>query len=126
MKMVIKTAMCAVMLLSTVNANADDKKATKAKTFESTLYITSEGKLRVNVDNKGRSSMLIVIRTMDGETVNKYFISKKKMKSAVNYDLSDLEVGEYKIQVTNGNHVDVNTFRISSEQVMPIRRISIK
>lgn len=106
---------------------ANDKESEKnARRFESVLFPTIEGKVRVNILNPDRQLILVQFKTMIGETVHEDFINRKQRKAAINYDVSRLLTGTYQVRITDGKHIETRHFNIAEGESRLARKVSLQ
>ena len=104
------------MLLLALNVAAKDKEHKKVQSLEWAIFPLKDGKLRLNINNGLEKRLLVSIKSMKGETVQQNYIRKKQAKTAINYDVSELDEGDYKIYVYINNTVESKNFHIAAEK----------
>lgn len=125
-KVFLSLCIGAVVLFQTA-ALANDKEGEKiAGRFESVLFPTIEGKVRVNILNPDRKLILVQFKTMIGETVHEDFIDRKQRKAAINYDVSRLLTGTYQVRITDGKHIETRYFNIAEGESRLVRKVSLQ
>ena len=116
MKTIIMVFVVPALLLLALNVAAKDKEHKKVQSLEWAIFPLKDGKLRLNINNGLEKRLLVSIKSMKGETVQQNYIGKKQAKTAINYDVSELDEGDYKIYVYSNNTVESKNFHIVAEK----------
>ncbi|NIJ54470.1 hypothetical protein [Dyadobacter arcticus] len=125
MKITFKAFIFQFALLFALQANADDKETKNAKSFEWVIFPSKDGKLRVNINNHKRERMLVLIKCQEGETVHKNYVGRTRVKTAINYDLSELKDGDYKVLIYIGDNVEIKDFHIGPVATFLPRHLTV-
>ncbi|WP_221391609.1 hypothetical protein [Dyadobacter sp. NIV53] len=116
MKNSVKSFLLLFVMFVSLHAHSADNNIMYKKTFDAAVYKAYNGNLRVNVDTKEKMRMGILIKTMDGKILQEDYMDKKTSRFAVSYNFSDLEEGEYQIQIFNKRESETKTFRITTQE----------
>ena len=114
------------LMLLTLNVDARDHEHKRIQSVEWAVFPLKDGRLRVNIYNGLGKRLLILIKSFNGETIQQNYIGKKQVKAAINYDVSDLNEGDYKIYVYGHNIGESKNFHIKNITEKHYRMLTLK
>ncbi len=117
-----------VLVMTFVSLTVYSGKATdgdKPKGFRTGLYITKDGRLRLNIEKEIRSSTWFIVRNSKGDVLIKEMVGRNAMKYAMRFDVSNLDAGNYTLEILSRGEKEVRPFSIAVPEVKPTRLLSI-
>jgi hypothetical protein len=126
MKNSFKTLICALALGTTVAFAGPGEKAKKPTTFATAIYKNIDGGINVNVEKNGSATAAVIITNAKGDILAREGIGRKQMKTAVKFNLQDLNDGEYKVSVVSKGEEVSKEFSITSEKSVIERTLTFE
>ena len=125
MKNLVKSLLFAFAMTFVIafNASADDKDTLKVTGFESGIYTTKEGKIRIHVDKYNKKPTVILLEDKRGKILYEEVIGKNETKLRRMIDMSQLPTGEYTLKIFSNGEKQIKKLGISETQ--PERFISM-
>jgi len=125
MKNLIKSLIFAFSMsfVITLTASADDRDAKKVTGFDSGIYTTKEGKIRIHVDKYNKKTTVILLEDQRGKVLYEEVVSKNETKLRRMLDMSQLATGEYTLKISSNGEKQIKQLGISEKQ--PERLISM-
>ena len=125
MKNLVKSLLFAFAMTFVIafNASADDKDTLKVTGFESGIYTTKEGKIRIHVDKHNKKPTVILLEDKRGKILYEEVIGKNETKLRRMIDMSQLPTGEYTLKIFSNGEKQIKKLGISETQ--PERFISM-
>lgn len=98
----------------------------KARSFETSAFVTNQNKIWVAVEKFSPTSVTVILRK-NNEVFYKRFIGKNESKYAAKLDVSDLADGQYELEFLSSKGSVKKTVNIEKPVVQePTRMISMK
>ncbi|GAB4037339.1 hypothetical protein [Spirosoma jeollabukense] len=113
-------------LVSTAATTAENPAAPTATTSSYKVAVfpsSSAPKLNVYVERKPGQFMLISLKSLDGALLSKQLVGKKEGNFHFKFDLSDLQDGQYKVEVVSGNDVTVHPVTLTTKPAQIAARV---
>ncbi|MPR32967.1 hypothetical protein [Salmonirosea aquatica] len=126
MKNSFKSLICALALGTTVAFAGPGESAKKPTTFATVIYKNIDGGINVNVEKKGLATAAVIITNAKGDVLAREGIGRKQMKTAIKFNLKDLNDGEYKVMVASKGEEVVKEFSITSEKSVIERTLTFE
>lgn len=135
MKTIAKTVLAA-LLFSTASFAADVPALPAASanptaitsSYKVAVYpsTTTPSKLNVMVEREPGKAMNIYLRNADGYILATQYVSKKEGNFWLKFDLSDLQDGNYRVELVSGNDRSVHQVELSTKTAESIRTLALK
>lgn len=77
--------------------------------------VQSPMKLKVLIEKHSAKPMSILVKDASGEVLGYQFLSKKTGNYSLKFNLSELQDGEYRLEVVSGDNKDVYPLTLSTE-----------
>ncbi|GAB2789126.1 hypothetical protein GCM10027275_37600 [Rhabdobacter roseus] len=126
MKTSFKTLICALALSTTVAFAGTEKETNKPTTFATGVYATNSGKISVGIEKEAGVATTILLRNALGDIIHSEHVSKKQTKYQGKFDVSELQPGQYTLEVVANGEKEVKSFTISAPKVVAERTIAIQ
>ena len=125
MKNLVKSLIFAFAMTFVIayNASADDKDTLKVTGFESGIYTTKQGKIRIHVDKYNKKPTVILLEDKRGKILYEEVAGKNETKLRRMIDMSQLPTGEYTLKISSNGEKQIKKLGISETQ--PERLISM-
>ena len=104
-------------------ASADDKDTLKVTGFESGIYTTKQGKIRIHVDKYNKKPTVILLEDKRGIILYEEVAGKNETKLRRMIDMSQLPTGEYTLKISSNGEKQIKKLGIS--ETLPERLISM-
>lgn len=114
MKIMSRIFVFNALVLLTLNVEAKDNGHKNVQSLEWAIFPLKDGRLRVNINNSLKKRLLVLIKSVEGETIQQNYIGKRQVKAAINYNISELDEGDYKIYIYSHDIVENKNFHIES------------
>ena len=96
-------------------------------TYKTGIYSTIEGKLNIALEKETGGVVDIRMKSADGKVLFSQHLGKKEKSARVRLDMSDLQDGNYQVEITNGVETTVHNVTLSTPQPSaPSRLVAIK
>ncbi len=119
MKTTIKTiAVILGLAFSTASyASGDDKTTTKPVSYEVGAYISNDSKIRVGIKKDFGKRLSVYLKDANGNVIFEENLGKKRANYAVKLNLTELQDGEYSLEVLSGNELFKKKININSRKI---------
>lgn len=127
MKTIITSLACALALTSSVAFASDPTEDKKAKPLQIGVFTTKEAKIQMAVRKGVGQKAVIILRDAKNNVIHEEVMGKKTEKFDGRFDVSNLNDGEYTLEVTSGNEKIRKQVSIKSEkqQVAQLRSVQL-
>lgn len=126
MKKSIKSLICALALSTTVAFAGPGDNAKKPTTFEAVFYKNIAGGVTVNVEKTASNFAMVFVHNDLGDLLASQSIGKRDKKACIKFNLSELRDGAYKVSVMSKGEKMEREFRISSQEKVVERTITLE
>ncbi|WP_077919791.1 hypothetical protein [Spirosoma sp. 209] len=123
MKTLIKPLLVAfslILISLTVSLAAGNpgRRPARIATFQSGVYITAEGKVKVALDKQTGGAVTLRLMTAAGQELFAQQVGKNQTMTRMQLDVSNLPDGAYQLVVSNG--VDTTTHELTLATKQPV------
>ncbi|GAB3694416.1 hypothetical protein GCM10027592_15300 [Spirosoma flavus] len=120
MKTLVKSLALALTLgfVTVANTFADTnpgRRAEKAATFKTGIYMTTNGKLAIALDKEKGGYVDIVLKNADGKELYSQRLNRNESMYRSRLNLSELPNGTYQLEITNGVDTTRQTITIATQ-----------
>jgi len=119
MKNSIKNIAVAFALVTSFafTAHAENKETKKASRFGTGVFISKSGKINVLVDKAdNHAATTILVKNSQGEIVYREVVEKGNQKFGRLLNVTELEAGQYEIDVISKNEIQTSSFQLSEQK----------
>lgn len=119
MKNSIKNIVSALVLVATISftAVAGDKEVKKVTGFNSGIYASKDGKLKVNIDKYNNASTAILFQDSKGKVFYREVAGKYDKKLRREIDTNDLPAGNYTLEIVSKGEKQTKEFQLLEKVV---------
>ena len=125
MKTFVTTLVCALALGSTATFASDPTEDKKAKPIQIGVFTTKEAKIQMAVRKGQGERAVITLRDAKQNILHEDVMSKKSEKYDARFDVSQLEEGEYTLEVTSGKDKIQKKVSIQSAKQEAVRNVKL-
>ncbi|AYQ33380.1 MULTISPECIES: DUF3244 domain-containing protein [Runella] len=125
MKTFVTTLVCALALGSTATFASDPTEDKKAKPIQIGVFTTKEAKIQMAVRKGQGEKAVITLRDAKQNILHEDVMSKKSEKYDARFDVSQLEEGEYTLEVTSGKDKIQKKVSIQSAKQEAVRNVKL-
>lgn len=125
MKTFVTTLVCALALGSTATFASDPTEEKKAKPIQIGVFTTKEAKIQMAVRKGQGERAVITLRDAKQNILHEDVMSKKSEKYDARFDVSQLEEGEYTLEVTSGKDKIQKKVSIQSAKQEAVRNVKL-
>lgn len=125
MKTFVTTLVCALALGSTATFASDPTEDKKAKPIQIGVFTTKEAKIQMAVRKGQGEKAVITLRDAKQNILHEDVMSKKSEKYDARFDVSQLEEGEYTLEVTSGKDKIQKKLSIQSAKQEAVRNVKL-
>ncbi len=95
--------------------------------FQASVYsLTNSPVMRVAIDKAPTGSMDVLVKNAKGEVLFTEHVAKKQSQFRASFNLSELEDGTYRVEITNGQDTTTHEFTIATKTpVSPSRVVAM-
>ncbi len=97
----------------------------KTLSFDASVYVTTQNKVRMAVEKTTPEVLTMTVRDNTQQIVYSKQISKKDMKVAVQFDMSELTDGKYELEVASKDGSIKKQVELKTASQQPSRKISM-
>ncbi|TLV02470.1 hypothetical protein FEN17_02240 [Dyadobacter luticola] len=115
-----------VLMLLALNTEAKDNSHKNIGSLEWTIFPLKDGRLRVNINNNLKMKLIVMVKSFEGKTIQQNYIGKRPVKTAINYDISELKDGDYEICIYSKRMMENKHFHIENISVQQHRLLSVR
>ncbi len=126
MKKIIQTIVFAAFIGLTSAVASNGKEVGKTHSFQSAMYLNKEGKLMINVQKEASVPVIIRIRDRENNVMHQHYLSDKATSCGVKLDISNLEDGNYKVEIISKSEKNVQNIELSTPEVVTSRTLSFE
>ena len=103
MKTSFNSAVIAFVLTATTifSANAEDKEVKKVAGFDSGIYASKDGKIKINIDKYNNANTLILLQDSKGKIIYSENTGRNAKKLRREIDVNELKSGEYTLEISS-------------------------
>ncbi|MCF2444693.1 hypothetical protein L0657_12055 [Dyadobacter sp. CY345] len=117
MKNPFKTIISVFVLASVISFStfANDKEIKKVTGFNSGIYASKDGKIKVNIDKYNRASTSILFQDAKGKVIYKEVAGRgdKKLRREIN--TNDLAAGKYTLEISSQGEKQTREFQLEEK-----------
>jgi hypothetical protein len=126
MKNSIKSAIFALVLSATAifTANASDKEVKKTTGFDSGIYATKEGKIKINIDKYNNAATAILLQDSKGKVVYHEVTGRYDKKLRREIDVNQLGSGNYTLEITSKGEKQTKVLQVTDITVERIVKLN--
>ena len=119
MKNSIKTVISVFVLAATISfsAFAGDKEIKKVTGFNSGIYASKDGKIRVNIDKYNHAATSILFQDSKGKVIYKEVAGKGDKKLRREIDTNQLPAGDYIREISSKGEKQTKEFQLQEKVV---------
>ena len=92
-------------------------------TYKTGIYTTSEGKLNIALDKETVGKVAIILKSSDGKVLFAQHLGKNQKTARIRLNLSELEDGDYQVEISNGVETTTHTVTLSTTQLIAPNRL---
>lgn len=119
MKNSIKNIVSALVLVATISfsAIAGDKEVKKVTGFNSGIYASKDGKIKVNIDKYNDASTAILFQDSKGKVFYREVAGKHDKKLRREIDITQLPAGDYTLEIVSKGEKQTKEFQLLEKVV---------
>jgi len=119
MKNSIKTIISVFVLVATVSfsAFAGDKEIKKVTGFNSGIYASKDGKIKVNIDKYNEASTSILFQDAKGKVIYREIAWKGDKKLRREIDTKELPAGNYILEISSKGEKQTREFQLQEKVI---------
>jgi len=119
MKNSFNTVISVFVLVATISfsAFAGDKEIKKVTGFNSGVYASKDGKIKVNVDKYNNASTVILFQDAKGKVIYKEVTGRGDKKLRREIDTNQLPSGDYTLEITSQGEKQTREFQLLEKVV---------
>ncbi|MGA0559365.1 DUF3244 domain-containing protein [Larkinella sp. VNQ87] len=97
----------------------------KARSFETSTFVTSQNKIWVAVEKSSASPVTILLRNKNNDVLYTRTLGKNESKFAAKLDVSDLSDGQYQLEFVSSEGSVKKLVNVTTPKQEPVRMISM-
>ncbi|MDQ6477415.1 hypothetical protein [Dyadobacter sp. LHD-138] len=119
MKNSIKNIISALVLVASISfsAVAGDKEVKKVTGFNSGIYASKDGKIKVNIDKYNDASTAILFQDSKGKVFYREVAGKHDKKLRREIDITQLPAGDYTLEIVSKGEKQTKEFQLLEKVV---------
>jgi hypothetical protein len=119
MKNSITNIISALVLVATISfsAIAGDKEVKKVTGFNSGIYASKDGKIKVNIDKYNNASTAILFQDAKGHVFYREVAGKNSKKLRREIDINQLPAGDYTLEIESKGEKQTKEFQLLEKVV---------
>lgn len=119
MKNSITNIISALVLVATlsISAFAGDKEVKKVTGFNSGIYASKDGKIKVNIDKYNNASTVILFQDSKGKVFYREVAGKGDKKLRREIDINQLPAGDYTLEIESKGEKQTKEFQLLEKVV---------
>jgi len=119
MKNSFNTIISALALVATLtfSAHAGDKEVKKVTGFNSGVYASKDGKIKVNIDKYNHASTAISFQNSKGKVFYREVTGKYEKQLRREIDIKDLPAGDYTLEIVSKGEKQTKEFQLTDKIV---------
>ena len=119
MKISFNSAIIAFVLSATTifSANAEDKEVKKVTGFDSGIYASKDGKIKINIDKYNNAATAILLQDANGNIVYKETAGRSAKKLRREIDVNQLKSGNYIIEISSKGERQTKVLQLTEKTV---------
>ncbi|WP_159467139.1 T9SS type A sorting domain-containing protein [Dyadobacter sp. 3J3] len=117
MKTSFNSAIIAFVLTATTifSANAEDKEVKKVTGFDSGIYASRDGKLKINIDKYNNEATAILLRDANGNVIYRETAGRSDKKLRREIDVNQLKSGNYIIEISSKGEKQTKVLQLTEK-----------
>ncbi|MCF0054149.1 T9SS type A sorting domain-containing protein [Dyadobacter sp. CY356] len=117
MKITFTSAIIAFVLSATTifSANAEDKEVKKVTGFDSGIYASRDGKIKINIDKYNNAATAILFQDSNGNIVYKETAGRAAKKLRREIDVNQLKSGNYLIEISSKGEKQTKVLQLTEK-----------
>jgi hypothetical protein len=126
MKNFIKSAIFAFVLSAAaiLTANASDKEVKKTTGFDSGVYASKDGKIKINIDKYNHATTAILLQDSKGKVVYQEVAGKSDTKLRREIDVNQLGSGNYTLEITSKGEKQTKILQVTDITVERVVKLN--
>jgi hypothetical protein len=126
MKISIKSVIVAFVLSVTTlfTANASDKEIKKVTGFDSGIYASKDGKIKINIDKYNNAATAILLQDSKGKTIYHEVAGRYDKKLRREIDINQLGSGNYTLEITSKGEKQTKVLQITDVTVERVVKLN--
>jgi hypothetical protein len=119
MKISFNSAIIAFVLSATTifSAKAEDKEVKKVTGFDSGIYASKDGKIKINIDKYNNAATAILLQDAHGNIVYKETAGRSAKKLRREIDVNQLKSGNYIIEISSKGEKQTKVLQLTEKTV---------
>ncbi|MBE9464837.1 T9SS type A sorting domain-containing protein [Dyadobacter subterraneus] len=119
MKTSFKSTIIAVVLAATTifSANAEDKEVKKTTGFDSGIYASKDGKIKINIDKYNNASTAILLQDSKGKIIYSENAGRNAKKLRREIDVNDLKSGDYTLEISSKGEKQTKVLQLTEKTI---------
>lgn len=117
MKTSFNSAIIAFVLTATTifSASAEDKEVKKVTGFDSGVYASKDGKIKINIDKYNNASTAILLQDSKGKIIYSENAARNAKKLRREIDVNELQSGNYTLEISSKGEKQTKVLQLTEK-----------
>lgn len=117
MKTSFKSTIIAFVLVATtiLSAHAEDKEVKKVTGFDSGVYASKDGKIKINIDKYNNAATTILLQDSKGKIIYSENAGRNAKKLRSEIDVNELQSGNYILEISSKGEKQTKVLQLTEK-----------